>query len=69
MTKIESIKLVQKITELDKQTPLYIKGFGTGKFRVMDHNHNPVMNIDAATHAALLEDKKIKLSGLIYIFV
>jgi hypothetical protein len=65
MTQQETKELVFSITNQLASKQGYIKGFGE-KFRVMDKDHNPLMNITKQVFNVLKFNGVIYLEGLVY---
>ena len=66
MTLKEKIVFIEKI-EKELKKGGYIKGFGGGRSRLMDANHNPILNFQNEIRNELLSLDKIEQSGLIYV--
>ncbi len=66
MTQKECIDMANKaIKELNAGG--YIKGFGAGKYRLMDKKSNPIVNFDSRIFALLTMESKVKQKDLIWI--
>lgn len=65
MTQQELREFVLKLTKTLVAKKCYIKGYGD-KFRVIDENHNPELNIDKRTHKVLEFNNIIQRDNLIW---
>ena len=66
MTQREYIDLANQVSKILKEKGGYIKGMGTGKYRLMDGEHNPIRNLDQQCINLLLEERLIVRNGLVY---
>lgn len=66
MTQSEQREFIFALTIRMTSNNAYIKGFGD-KLRVMDHLHNPLVNISKSDMEVLKWNKVVVKEGLIYV--
>ena len=67
MTKKEVIQKAHDTNELMLKKGGYIKGMGTGKFRLMTQDHSPIENIDGRVVETMQDNGLLMLSNLVWV--
>lgn len=67
MTKKESEAIYNQVVQhFNKDTGSYVKGYGEKKVRLMNSNHQPIMNFEKSILNTLLDNKVLVKEDLVY---